>query len=53
MATQEKNQNHTLMSVEEALLEFDAEIERLESHHQALDDHYNSGKSVMGINFYR
>lgn len=35
------------------LLEFDAEIERLESHHQALVDHYNSGKSVMDINFYR
>lgn len=53
MATQEKNQNFTLLSLDEALMEFDAEVDRLERDRQALDDFCASGKSALGYSFYK
>ena len=53
MATQEKNSNMALMTMDEALAEFDAELSRLEQEQRDLDEHINSGRSAMGISFYR
>lgn len=53
MATQEKNRNMTMMSMEEALAEFDGEVARLEREIEELNEHVNSGKTALGIPFYR
>jgi len=51
MATQEKNQNFAMLSLDEALMEFDCEVDRLERDRQALEDFCKSGKSVLGYKF--
>lgn len=53
MATQEKNQNLALLSMEEALMEFDEELKRLERERNELEIFCNSGKSAMGYQFYK
>lgn len=53
MATQEKNQNLALLSMEEALMEFDEELNRLERERKELDQHVVSGRSALGHSFYR
>lgn len=53
MATQEKNQNLALMSMEEALMEFDEELNRLEREREELNQHVASGRSALGYSFYK
>lgn len=53
MVTQEKNQNLVLLSMEEALMEFDEELNRLERERKELDQHVTSGRAALGYSFYR
>lgn len=53
MATQEKNQNFALLSMDEALMEFDEELNRLEREREELEAFCKSGKSAMGYQFYK
>jgi len=53
MATKEKNQNLALLSMEEALMEFDEELNRLEREREELEIHCQSGKAAMGYSFYK
>lgn len=53
MTTQEKNQNLALLTMEEALMEFDEELNRLERERTELDQHVVSGRSALGYSFYR